>query len=49
MRKSRTGKVFRIDLARTFEIAKAPEFFSLEFEGEGDAAMGTKKLIDEAL
>jgi sugar phosphate isomerase/epimerase len=46
------GKVFRIDLARTFEIAKAAGYkgyFSVEFEGEGDAVAGTEKLVIEAL
>ncbi|HJZ95049.1 MAG TPA: sugar phosphate isomerase/epimerase family protein [Candidatus Solibacter sp.] len=46
------GKVFRIDLARTFEIAKAAGYkgyFSVEFEGEGDAVVGTEKLIAGAL
>jgi sugar phosphate isomerase/epimerase len=46
------GKVFRIDLARTFEIAKAngyKGYFSVEFEGEGDAVTGTEKLITAAL
>jgi len=45
-------KVFRIDLARTFEIAKAAGYkgyFSVEFEGEGDAVEGTEKLITAAL
>lgn len=46
------GKVFRIDLARTFEIAKAAGYkgyFSVEFEGQGDAVTGTQKLVDAAL
>src|SRR5262249_32872130 len=46
------GKVFRINLARTFEIAKAAGYkgyFSVEFEGEGDPVAGTQKLVDEAL
>lgn len=46
------GKVFRVDLARTFEIAKASGYkgyFSVEFEGEGDAVTGTEKLVTEAL
>ena len=40
------------DLARTFEIAKAAGYkgyFSVEFEGEGDAVEGTEKLITAAL
>jgi sugar phosphate isomerase/epimerase len=46
------GKVFRVDLARTFQIAQAAGYkgyFSVEFEGEGDAVTGTEKLIAEAL
>jgi sugar phosphate isomerase/epimerase len=46
------GKVFRIDLARTFEIAKAAGYkgyFSVEFEGEGDPVTGTEKLITATL
>jgi len=46
------GKVFRIDLARTFEIAKTSGYlgyFSVEFEGEGDAVEGTAKLVEAAL
>ena len=45
-------KVFRIDLARTFEIVKASGYkgyFSVEFEGEGDPVEGTAKLVDAAL
>jgi sugar phosphate isomerase/epimerase len=46
------GKVFRVDLARTFEIAKASGYkgyFSVEFEGEGDPVAGTQKLVADAL
>jgi sugar phosphate isomerase/epimerase len=46
------GKVFRTDLARTFEIAKTSGYkgyFSVEFEGEGDAVEGTAKLVDAAV
>jgi len=46
------GKVFRIDLARTFEIAKASGYkgyYSVEFEGEGDAVAGTEKLVEAGL
>jgi sugar phosphate isomerase/epimerase len=46
------GKVFRIDLERTFSIAKASGFkgyYSVEFEGEGDAYAGVAKLVDAAL
>lgn len=45
-------KVFRIDLARTFAIAKASGFkgyYSVEFEGEGDAYAGVEKLVDAGL
>jgi sugar phosphate isomerase/epimerase len=43
------GKVYRVDLARTFAIAKASGFkgyYSAEFEGEGEAYAGVAKLID---
>ncbi|MBZ5620081.1 MAG: sugar phosphate isomerase/epimerase [Acidobacteriia bacterium] len=46
------GKVFRVDLERTFAIARSSGYkgyFSLEFEGEGDPYVGTQKLIDESL
>lgn len=46
------GKVFRVDLERTFAIAKAAGYkgyFSIEFEGEGDPYAGTQKLIDASL
>jgi sugar phosphate isomerase/epimerase len=46
------GKVFRVDLARTFEIAKSAGYkgyFSVEFEGEGDPVAGTGKLVEAAL
>jgi len=46
------GKVYRVDLARTFAIAKASGFkgyYSAEFEGEGDAYAGVAKLIDAGL
>jgi sugar phosphate isomerase/epimerase len=46
------GKVFRVDLERTFAIAKASGFkgyYSVEFEGEGDAYAGVAKLVDAAL
>lgn len=45
-------KVFRIDLERTFAIAKASGFkgyYSVEFEGEGDAYAGVAKLVDAGL
>jgi sugar phosphate isomerase/epimerase len=46
------GKVVRVDLARTFAIAKASGYkgyFSVEFEGEGDPIVGTGKLVEQAL
>jgi sugar phosphate isomerase/epimerase len=46
------GKVVRIDLARTFAIAKTSGYkgyFSVEFEGEGDPIVGTGKLVEQAL
>jgi sugar phosphate isomerase/epimerase len=46
------GKVFRVDVERTFAIAKASGYkgyFSMEFEGQGDPYAGTQKLIDESL
>jgi sugar phosphate isomerase/epimerase len=46
------GKVFRVDVERTFAIAKASGYkgyFSMEFEGQGDPYEGTQKLIDESL
>lgn len=45
-------KVFHIDLERTFAIAKASGFkgyYSVEFEGEGDAYAGVAKLVDAGL
>jgi sugar phosphate isomerase/epimerase len=46
------GKVFRIDLARTFGIAKAAGYkgyLSVEFEGEGDPMAGTAALVEQSL
>jgi sugar phosphate isomerase/epimerase len=46
------GKVFRVDLGRTFAIAKASGFqgyYSAEFEGEGDAYDGVAKLIEAGI
>lgn len=43
-------KVFRIDLARTFSIAKAAGYkgwFSVEWEGEGEMWSETLKLVDQ--
>jgi sugar phosphate isomerase/epimerase len=46
------GKVFRVDVDRTFAIAKAAGYrgyFSMEWEGQGDPYTGTQKLIDATL
>ena len=46
------GKVFRVDMARTFAIAKAAGYrgyFSMEWEGQGEPYAGTRKLLDESL
>jgi sugar phosphate isomerase/epimerase len=46
------GRVFRVDLERSFAIAKASGYkgyYSIEFEGEGDAYAGVSKLIEAAL
>jgi sugar phosphate isomerase/epimerase len=46
------GKVFRVDVKRSFAIAKASGYkgyYSVEFEGEGDAFAGVSKLIEAAL
>ena len=46
------SKVFRIDMARTFAIARSAGYrgyFSMEWEGQGGPYEGTQKLIDESL
>ena len=46
------GKVFRVDVGKTFAIAKKAGYrgyFSMEWEGEGEPYAGTQKLIDESL
>jgi sugar phosphate isomerase/epimerase len=46
------GKVFRVDMARIFGIAKAARYrgyFSMEWEGQGGPYEGTQKLINESL
>jgi len=46
------GKVFRVDVGRTFAIAKQTGyrgFFSMEWEGEGGPYEGTQKLLDLSL
>lgn len=45
-------KVFHVDLARTFAIARESGYkgyFSIEFEGEGDPVEGVQKLVDAAI
>lgn len=45
-------KIFKVDLERTFGIARAAGYkgyFSMEFEGQGDPYAGTQKLIDASL
>jgi len=46
------GKVYRVDVDRTFAIAKANGYrgyFSMEWEGAGDPYEGTHKLIEMSL
>jgi len=46
------GKFYRIDVARTFRIAKAAGYrgyYSMEWEGNGEPYAGTQRLIDESL
>jgi sugar phosphate isomerase/epimerase len=46
------GKVFRVDVGKTFGIAKQAGYrgyFSMEWEGEGGPYEGTQKLIDASL
>jgi sugar phosphate isomerase/epimerase len=46
------GKVYRVDVARIFEIAKKAGYkgyFSMEWEGRGDPYEGTKRLLEESL
>jgi sugar phosphate isomerase/epimerase len=46
------GKVFRVDMGRTFAIAKASGYrgwFSMEWEGQAGPYEGTQHLIDESL
>lgn len=46
------GKVYTVDVAKCFEIAKASGYrgyFSMEWEGAGEPYAGTQKLIDESL
>jgi len=46
------GKVFRVDVGKTFAIAKQSGYrgyFSMEWEGEGGPYEGTQKLLDLSL
>ena len=46
------GKVYTVDVARCFEIAKAAGYkgyFSMEWEGKGEPYAGTRRLIEESL
>jgi sugar phosphate isomerase/epimerase len=46
------GKLFTVDVAKCFEIAKASGYrgyFSMEWEGRGEPYAGTQKLIDLSL
>jgi sugar phosphate isomerase/epimerase len=46
------GKLFTVDVAKCFEIAKANDYrgyFSMEWEGQGEPNGGAQKLIEESL
>jgi sugar phosphate isomerase/epimerase len=46
------SKMFHVDLARTFAIAKAAGYrgyFSMEYDAEGDPFAPTQKLVEESL
>jgi len=46
------GKVFRVDVGKTFGIAKASGykgFFSMEWEGQGGPYEGTQQLLDASI
>jgi sugar phosphate isomerase/epimerase len=46
------GKLYTVDVAKCFEIAKAAAYrgyFSMEWEGAGEPYAGTQRLIDESL
>ena len=46
------GKVYRVNVARVFAIAKKAGYrgyFSMEFEGQGDPYDGTKRLLQQSL
>lgn len=47
-----SGEVYRIDVARTFDIAKAAGYrgyFSMEWDRPGDPYEGTARLVEESL
>ena len=46
------GKVFRVDVGKTFAIAKAAGYkgyYSMEWEGQGEPYAGTQQLIDASM
>ena len=46
------GKLFTVDVAKCFEIAKANGYrgyFSMEWEGQGEPNVGVQRLIEESL
>jgi sugar phosphate isomerase/epimerase len=46
------GKVFRIDVRKTFGIVKSAGFrgyYSMEWEGEGDPFEGTRRLVEQSI
>ncbi len=46
------GKVFRVDVGKTFAIAKAAGYkgyFSMEWEGQGEPYAGTQSLLDASM
>ena len=46
------GKVFRVDVAKTFAIAKKAGYrgyFSMEWEGQGEPYEGTRQLVEASL
>ena len=46
------GKIFRVDVGKTFAIAKAAGYrgyFSMEWEGQGEPYAGTQQLLDASM
>jgi sugar phosphate isomerase/epimerase len=46
------GRIFRVDVGKTFAIAKAAGYrgyFSMEWEGQGEPYQGTRQLLDASL